>query len=155
MGDPPRVRASCIVQPETWTRLPDAGFEILHSFPGNQAIDAHPLRVQIRRLGPQVPADAPADSVSTLSADGLVTAPFPYDASEQRRAAQDAAITAAEGERDCIHCEAIRRLYELFDLLRKAGEDEAADAVNAMAKRVGRQDALGREIPVTLLGLKR
>lgn len=172
MGEPPRVRASCTVAPETWTRLPDDGFEILHSHTGNQAIGAHPVMVEIRRLGPEIDAAAPAGGVSTVDYGGRSTPPIPYNATEeQRRAAERELEPAApkfrpeeSAEQQCSYCEATDRVLAMARLLDEFAfarvSDDADvwaklfDALVKVAEIVSKRDPLGRKLTMTILGVK-
>lgn len=122
MGEPPRVRSSLTMPPETWCRLPDSGFEVLHSFPGNQAVGAQPLRVQIRRLGP-------------ATADG-------------QWEAEPGSVVAHH----CDHCEAMDRVFALARVFEDEGITGTADLLYRVAERVGRRDDAGRVMVRALLG---
>jgi hypothetical protein len=135
MTETPRVRSPFNVSAQTWTRLPDSGFEIQHDGPGVQAIDALPRTVLVRRLGPEVTGSAAAVGEGTA----------------------DTVPATVPAGHSCDFCLAADRIYTLalmIELDRPAdpAAGRMADSLLRLAERAGRRDTLGRALTRTILG---
>lgn len=127
--NPPVVLRPFVVTAGTWARLPDDGFEVMHTFAGSQAIGAQPLAVKIRRSPP----------VSGFPGDLQVPPKFrPEESAEQQ----------------CSYCEATDRVLAMARILDDVDvSGELFDALVKVAEAVSKRNPLGRQLAQAVLGM--